>query len=381
MGGILLMVAAAFALLVANSPIAPTYFATLDLHFGGLSLLHWINDALMALFFLLVGLEIKRELVDGQLSTWPKRILPGLAAAGGMVVPAVIYVAMNAGTPPNLRGWAIPTATDIAFALGVLRLLGPRVPVSLKVFLTALAIIDDLGAVTIIAFFYTDQLAPLWLGLAVLLLAALWGINRAGVVKLAPYLVLGAILWFVVLNSGVHATLAGVALAMTIPMRRSPGRPDDSHSLLHRLEHGLQPWVAYLVLPIFAFANAGVDLRGMSGSTILSDVPLGIALGLFLGKQLGIFSFAWIAVRTGIADCPRDANFAQLYGVSVLCGVGFTMSLFIGLLAFADAPHIQDGVKLGVLVGSICSALFGSAVLIACGKMPKGPVAADRQHG
>lgn len=358
------MASAALALLAANSPVGTIYFHALESRLGPLSLLHWINDGLMALFFLLVGLEIKREFLDGQLSTWPRRILPGIAAAGGMVVPALIYVAMNIEQPANLRGWAIPTATDIAFALGVLMLIGPRVPVSLKVFLTALAIIDDLGAVTIIALLYTDDLSLLYLALAGALVLVLYGLNRAGVSRLSPYLILGGLLWFFVLKSGVHATLAGVVLALTIPLHLSRGKPDDSQSPLHRLEHGIQPWVAYVVVPAFGFANAGVNLLAMNASSAFSDVPLGIAAGLFVGKQIGVFSFSWAAIRLGWADCPRDASLTQLYGVSILCGIGFTMSLFIGLLGFPATPELQDAVKLGVLSGSLLSALLGSLVLL-----------------
>ena len=363
-GGLLLIAAAALALMVANSPAAPAYFAALGYEVASLSILHWINDALMALFFLLIGLEIKRELVDGQLSTWPRRILPGIAAVGGMIVPALIYMSLNAHDPVNLRGWAIPTATDIAFALGVLALLGSRVPVSLKLFLTAIAIIDDLGAVAIIALLYTPGVELLWLALAGLVLLALWGMNKCRIIRLAPFLVLGLLLWVLVLRSGVHATLAGVALAFTIPLRRSPGRPDDEKSPLHRLEHGLHPWVALLIVPLFGFANAGVDLSAMSTTGALADVPLGIAAGLFVGKQLGVFSFTWAAIRLRLADCPRDASLAQLYGISVLCGIGFTMSLFIGLLAFPGAPELQSGVKLGVLAGSLLSAVLGILVLL-----------------
>jgi NhaA family Na+:H+ antiporter len=362
-GGLVLIGAAAVAMFVANSPLASAYFATLELEAGGLSILHWINDGLMALFFLLIGLEIKRELVDGELSTWPRRILPGVAAAGGMIVPALIYIAINASEALNLRGWAIPTATDIAFALGVLALLGRRVPVSLKVFLMALAIIDDLGAVMIIAAFYTHGVAPGWLALAGVLVLLLFGLNRAGFTKLVPYLAIGAMLWFAVHQSGVHATLAGVALAFTIPIRPTPGRPDEPKSPLHIMEHALQPWVAYLVVPLFGFANAGVPLAGVSMSGAAAEIPLGIAAGLFVGKQLGVFSFTWATVRLGFADYPRDASVAQLYGVCILCGIGFTMSLFIGLLAFGDAPHLQDGVKLGVLAGSLASAVLGAVVL------------------
>src|SRR5215213_8485969 len=296
-GGLVLMAAAAAAVVIANSPLAPAYFGLLKTYVGGLSLLHWINDALMALFFLLVGLEIKREFLDGQLSTWPRRVLPGVAAAGGMIAPALIYVALNAGTPATLRGWAIPTATDIAFALGVLALLGRRVPVSLKIFLTALAIIDDLGAVAIIAAFYTADLSLTYLALSGATLAVLVGLNRAGVERLAVYAAVGALLWFLVLRSGVHATLAGVALALTVPLRRSPGRPDDPASPLHILEHALHPWVAFLIVPIFGFANAGVSLSGMSLGAMLAPVPLGIAAGLFVGKQLGVFASTWLAVR------------------------------------------------------------------------------------
>lgn len=357
------MVAAAAALIVANSPLAAAYFHALHLDIGPLSLLHWINDALMALFFLLVGLEIKREFVDGELSTWRRRILPGLAAAGGMIVPAFIYLAVNAGNPASMRGWAVPTATDIAFALGVLVLLGKRVPVSLKIFLTALAIIDDLGAVAIIALVYTDGLAVEWLLAALGLLLVLWGLNRLGVRRLPAFLVLGAILWLLVFKSGIHPTLAGVGLALTIPLRPSPGRPDDATSPLHILEHSLQPWVGYLVLPLFGFANAGVTLR-LSDGEAFGDIPLGIATGLFLGKQLGVFSVSWAAIKLQLADCPRDASLMQLYGVSILCGIGFTMSLFIGLLAFPGAPAPQDGVKLGVLAGSLLSALAGTLILL-----------------
>jgi NhaA family Na+:H+ antiporter len=357
------MVAAAAALAIANSPLAPAYFGALKTYVGGLSILHWINDALMAVFFLLIGLEIKREFLDGQLSTWPRRILPGLAAAGGMVAPALIYIALNADNAVTLRGWAIPTATDIAFALGVLALLGSRAPVSLKVFLTALAIIDDLGAVAIIAAFYTADLALLWLGLAGLTLAALASLNRAGVERLLPYLALGAVLWFFVLKSGVHATLAGVALALIIPLRPSPGRPDDLASPLHILEHALHPYVAFLIVPVFGFANAGVSLAGMSWAALLAPVPLGIAAGLFVGKQIGVFLTTWAAVKLEWADCPEDASLAQVYGVSLLCGIGFTMSLFIGLLAFPASPELQDAVKIGVLSGSVLSALVGTLVL------------------
>ena len=362
-GGLVLIAAAALALALANSQAAPAYFGLLEAYVGGLSVLHWINDALMAVFFLMVGLEIKREFLDGQLSTWPRRVLPGIAAAGGMAGPALIYVALAGSAPLILRGWAIPTATDIAFALGVLALLGSRVPVSLKIFLTALAIIDDLGAVAIIAAFYTADLSLTWLTLALGVLGLLAGLNRAGIRRLTPYLALGAVLWFLVLQSGVHATLAGVALALTVPLQVSPGRPDDPTSPLHILEHALQPWVAYLIVPVFGFANAGVSLAGMDASALLAPVTLGVAAGLFAGKQLGVFLTTWGVVRLGLADCPEDATWAQVYGVSLLCGIGFTMSLFIGLLAFPASPELQAQVKVGVLAGSLLSALAGLLVL------------------
>ncbi|MFC7397526.1 Na+/H+ antiporter NhaA [Chelatococcus sp. GCM10030263] len=362
-GGLVLMAAAVLALVVANSPAAPAYFSVLKTYVLGLSVLHWINDGLMAVFFLLVGLEIKREFVDGQLSTWPRRVLPGIAAAGGMIAPALIYLAFNRDDPAALRGWAIPAATDIAFALGVLALLGPRVPVSLKIFLTALAILDDLGAVAIIAFFYTADLSLPMLGLAAVTVGILIALNRFGVVALWPYMLIGAGLWYFVHESGVHATLAGVALALTIPVRPSPGRPDAADSPLHRLEHGLQPWIAFLIVPIFGFANAGVALAGTTASSLLGPVPLGIALGLFLGKQIGVFGSALVAIKAGWADCPAGATLTQLYGVSLLCGIGFTMSLFIGLLAFPGSPELQDATKIGVLGGSVLSAILGALLL------------------
>jgi len=360
--GVLLMAAAAVALLVANSPLASGYFGLKSAYVGPLSVDHWINDGLMALFFLLVGLEVKREVLDGQLSTWERRILPGIAAVAGMAVPAAIYVAFNLGDPAALRGWAVPAATDIAFALGVLALLGSRVPVSLKVFLTTVAVVDDLGAVAIIAFFYTEELALLPLAAAVVGLAVMYGFNRAGVSKLWPYMAMFVLVWAAVLNSGVHATLAGVLAAMTVPIRPSPAQPEDRSSPLHRLEHGLHPWVAFGVVPVFGFANAGLSFAGLSVAEALSPVPLGIALGLFLGKQIGIFGAVWAAVRSGVVDLPADATWSQVYGVALLCGIGFTMSLFIGGLAFAD-PGAQDAVKIGVLGGSVLSAFVGYAVL------------------
>ncbi len=357
------MVVAALGLLVANSPAAPAYFTMLEAQLGPLSVLHWVNDGLMAVFFLLVGLEIKREFLDGQLSTWSRRILPGLAAAGGMIAPALVYRYFNADAAETLRGWAIPTATDIAFALGVLALLGSRIPVSLKVFLTALAIIDDLGAVIIIAIFYTTSISLLWLGVAALTLLILLALNRTGVERLTPYLLLGLVLWIVVLRSGVHATVAGVLLALTVPLKVSPGRPDHPRSPLHILEHALHPWVAFLVIPLFGFANAGVALSGFSVGALLEPVTLGVAAGLFIGKQAGVFLTTIAAIRFNWADCPQDASIAQLYGVSVLCGIGFTMSLFIGLLSFPSSPDLEDAVKIGVLSGSLLSALAGITIL------------------
>lgn len=367
-GGLVLMASAALALIVANSPLAPGYFAVLQTYVGGLSLLHWVNDALMAVFFLLVGLEIKREVLDGRLRTWPDRILPGVAALGGMAGPALVYVAINWSSPETLRGWAIPAATDIAFALGVLALLGSRVPVSLKIFLTALAIVDDLGAVLIIAAFYTADVSLSMLGGGALVMAMLIGLNRAGVTRLPVYLALGVALWFFVLKSGVHATVAGVLLALTIPLRASPGRPEDGTSPLHKLEHGLHPWSAFLVLPIFGFANAGVSLSGVTGKMLLDPVTLGVALGLFLGKQIGVFGFVVATVKLGFAQKPSHASWGQIYGVSLLCGIGFTMSLFIGLLAFAGSPELEAETKIGVLAGTLVCMMLGTVVLLLSGR-------------
>ena len=362
-GGIILIAAAALGMLVANSALSADYFHTLHIDLAGLSLLHWINDGLMALFFLIVGLEIKREVLDGQLARWPDRLLPGLAAAAGVVMPALIYVAINRGDATGLRGWAIPAATDIAFALGVLALLGPRVPGSLKIFLAAVAIIDDLIAVLIIALFYSGQLSLLPLALAVAGLACLALCNRAGVNSLWPYILIGLFVWFCVLQSGIHATLAGVAVAMTMPLRKTPAAPDDQHSPLSRLEHGLHPWVAYAIVPLFGFANAGVSLSGVAPSDLAQPVPLGIALGLFAGKQLGIFGTIWLLSRLGWASRPAHSTWTQVYGVALLCGIGFTMSLFIGGLAFAPHPDTGDAAKLGILLGSLASATAGFLIL------------------
>lgn len=362
-GGAILMAAAFLALIVANSPAAPVYFGVLKSYVFGLSILHWINDALMAAFFLLVGLEIKREFINGQLSNWPLRTLPGFAALGGMLVPGLIFVFFNAGSPETLRGWAIPAATDIAFALGVLALLGRRVPLSLKVFLTALAILDDLGAVIIIALFYTAELNIGALLAALCVIGVLSLLNLFGYRKLTLYLLLGVILWVAVFMSGVHATLAGVLLALTIPLKSSPRSDEMVEPPLLKLEHALHPWIAYLVVPIFGFANAGVSFAGISASALLNPVPLGIALGLFVGKQIGVFGFAWLAIRSGIAVLPLHATWLQLYGVSLLCGIGFTMSLFIGLLAFPTSPLLQDETKIGVLLGSLISGVIGWTIL------------------
>ncbi len=362
-GGVLLMLVAVLAVLVANSPLADFYFRALHVELFGLSLAHWINDGLMAIFFLLVGLEIKREFLDGQLDTWARRALPGFAALGGMIAPALIYVGFNIDSTQTLRGWAIPAATDIAFALGVLALLGSRVPASLKVFLTALAILDDLGAVIIIAIFYTADLSWLMLGAALGGIAVLVVLNRIGVTRLAPYLLIGVAIWFFVLKSGIHATLAGVAVALTIPLRRQQGHADDPHSPLHHLEHLLHPYVAFLIVPIFGFANAGVSLKGMSFETLLDPVPIGIAAGLFLGKQVGVMLTAFAAIRFKLAQMPAGAGWPQFYGVAILCGIGFTMSLFIGALAFPDDPALVDQTRIGVLSGSLLSMIAGWLLL------------------
>jgi NhaA family Na+:H+ antiporter len=352
--GIVLMAAAVSALLIANSPFGPGYDAFLKADVGPLSLGHWINDGLMAVFFLLVGLEIKREMLDGQLSTWPRRTLPGGAALGGMVVPALIYLAFNPG--PTSAGWAIPAATDIAFALGVIALLGKRVPGSLRVFLAALAIIDDLGAVIIIAAFYTAGLSLPFLAGAALALAVLIALNRFGVRHLSPYLLVGLVLWVLVLRSGIHATLAGVMLAFAIPMERTPGRPDaDCTSPLHRLERVLQKPVGFLVVPLFGLANAGVP------------VTLGAAVGLMIGKVAGVLGCSTLAVRLGLADLPAHASRIQMLGVSLLCGIGFTMSIFISLLAFPGSPLLQAEAKIGILAGSFLAGVMGFAVLYRAG--------------
>ncbi len=356
------MAAAALALVVANSDAAQLYFDVLDGYLGPLTVLHWINDGLMAVFFFLVGLEIKRELIDGNLSTWPDRTLPIIAAVAGLVVPALVYVAIAGGTPGLIQGWATPAATDIAFALGVLALLGSRAPASLKLFLTAVAIVDDMGAVAIIAVAYTDGVNLTALAAAAVLLITLVVINKAGVMRLWPYVTLALALWLAVYLSGVHATVAGVLAALTIPLVRSPGAVDAATSPLHRVEHAIHPWVAYLIVPLFGFANAGVSLGRLKWADLLSPLPLAIAAGLFFGKQVAIFGSVRLAVAVGLARRPRGANWAQTYGVSVLCGVGFTMSLFIGGLAFDDPSQITS-MKVGVLSGSILSAVSGYLLL------------------
>ncbi|KQR77624.1 Na+/H+ antiporter NhaA [Rhizobium sp. Leaf341] len=368
-GGIILMAVAVLAIATANSPLAETYFHLLHAYVGPLSLQHWINDALMAIFFLLVGLEIKREMLDGQLSTWSRRILPGAAAAGGMIVPALIYVYFNWDDPSTLRGWAIPTATDIAFALGVISLFGRRVPTSLKIFLAALAIIDDLGAVIVIALFYTAGLNLLALAASAVVVGLLVFLNRTGVKSLVPYLALGAVLWVLVFASGVHATLAGVVLALTIPLKRTPGTPEAHHSEspLHKLEHALHKPVAFVIVPIFGFANAGVSFTGVTMAVFAEPLTMGVAAGLVLGKLIGVLGTAAALVKLNIADLPAQASWGQMTGVALLCGIGFTMSLFIGLLAFND-PTVQDHLKIGILIGSFTAGALGAVFLGVFGR-------------
>ena len=368
-GGVILMFVAALAIATANSPMADAYFNILHVYIGPLSIQHWINDALMAVFFLLVGLEIKREMLDGQLSTWSRRILPGAAAAGGMVFPALFYIYFNWNDASALRGWAIPTATDIAFALGVLSLFGKRVPASLKIFLAALAIIDDLGAVIVIALFYTADLNLLALSGAAIVVGNLIIFNRMGVKALWPYLVLGAVLWVLVFSSGVHATLAGVVLALTVPLKLTPGTPEATHaeSPLHKLEHHLHKPVAFAIVPIFGFANAGVSFAGVSMSIITEPLTMGVAAGLLAGKLVGVLGTVAVLVNLKLAELPAQASWGQMAGVALLCGIGFTMSLFIGLLAFND-PNVQDHVKIGILLGSLTSGLIGAVLLTAFGR-------------
>jgi NhaA family Na+:H+ antiporter len=351
--GVVLLAAAALALVVANSPWGGTYEHGLHASLGPLSLLHWINDGLMAVFFLFVGLEVKREVVAGDLSTPAARRLPVIAAVAGMVVPALVYAGVTKGNPGLIHGWAIPSATDIAFAIGVLALVGSRAPASLKLFLTTVAIVDDIGAVAIIALAYTSGLKLAALAAATVLVGLLFLLNRRGVRALWPYVLLALLLWVAVLQSGVHATVAGVLAALFVPL------DDDEHAPLDRLEHALSPWVSYAILPVFGFANAGV---AFGGAPLWAPLPLGVAAGLFLGKQLGVFGAMRGAVALGFAEKPEGAGWAQLYGVALLAGIGFTMSLFIGGLAFHD-PVLIEEVKIGVLAGSCASALLGFAVL------------------
>lgn len=367
-GGLVLMAAAVLAMIVNNTALASVYQGFLNLpiviQVGPLEiakpLLLWVNDGLMAVFFFLVGLEIKREIVEGELSSFDKAALPIVAAVGGMAVPAGVFALLNMGDPEAIRGWAIPAATDIAFALGILALMGPRVPVALKIFLLAVAIIDDLGAIVIIAAFYTADVSTTSLLVAGIGLAFLIGLNLSGVGRIAPYVIIGIIMWVAVLKSGVHATLAGVLLAFTIPMRT---KDEGAHpSPLKHLEHELHLWVAFLVLPIFAFSNAGVSLGELSLSDVVAPLPLGIALGLLIGKQVGIMTLCYLGVRSGLCKLPTGVTWKQIYGVACLCGIGFTMSLFIGTLAFSDPDHL-NAVRLGVLMGSIASAIVGFLVL------------------
>jgi NhaA family Na+:H+ antiporter len=380
-GGVLLMLSAGLALVVANSPLAEMYHHSLEIELGPLPALHWINDGLMSIFFLLVGLEIKRELLDGHLRQWSARVLPGLGAFGGMLAPSLIFAALNAHSPATQRGWAIPSATDIAFALGVISLLGDRVPAALKVFLTALAILDDLGAIVIIGIFYAGEpAAPPLLGAGVTLFLLL-GLNLFEVRALTPYLLLGAALWFFIDKSGVHATLAGVLLAAAVPLKIS-GPDLDERTPLHRLENALGPYVAFVVLPLFGFANAGVSLGEGGFSDSAGVVVSGVAIGLFVGKQLGVFSALALAISTGLAVRPTRSSWAQIYGVSVLCGVGFTMSLFIGHIAFDGDADSLRATKIGVLAGSLVSIAVGALTLrFAAPARPRGPVPAEEAPG
>jgi len=370
--GLILLIAAIVALLWSNSSISNLYFNILNTHFAlgfknfilDLSILHWINDVLMAIFFFVVTLEIKREFIQGELSNIKQAILPIIAAVGGMLVPALIYVYINFDNAETLNGWAIPSATDIAFSLGILSLLGSRVPISLKVFLTALAIIDDLGAIVIIAFFYSGDLSIFYLTMMFLSFITLLVLNKFGFKTFFPYLIIGIALWHFTHESGIHATIAGVLLACTIPHRKK----EKDFSLLVKIEHAISPYVAFGIMPLFAFANAGVSLEGISFSSLLLPVPLGILLGLFIGKQLGVFLFSYVAIKFGFAQMPNNSNWYTLYGVGVLTGIGFTMSLFVGNLAFIDNTQYIDGVKLGVLSGSLLSTLFGYFLILSTSK-------------
>jgi NhaA family Na+:H+ antiporter len=373
--GLVLLISAVIALIISNSNFSQLYFETLQSYlFIGInniglkmSLQHWINDALMAVFFFFVTLEIKREFIQGELSSPKQALLPIIAAIGGMLVPALIYIYINFGNGDTINGWAIPSATDIAFSLGVLSLLGSRVPISLKVFLTALAIIDDLGAIIIIAFFYTGDLSIQYLSLLLLTFIALLILNKSGIKKFLPYLILGLILWFFTYQSGVHATISGVLLATVIPHRKK----NEEYSLLTKIEHNISSYVAFGIMPLFALANAGVSLDGINLESFLSPVPLGIVLGLFVGKQIGVFLFSIISIKLKIAQMPNNANWMSFYGVGILAGIGFTMSLFIGNLAFVKNIEYIDGVKIGVLTGSLLSALIGYSLLLLTAKNRK----------
>ena len=365
--GLVLLIAAIIALIISNSNFSELYFHTLGQYlfigindFGlKLSVHHWINDALMAIFFFFVTLEIKREFIQGELSNLKKALLPIIAAVGGMLVPALFYIMINFGNSETMNGWAIPSATDIAFSLGILSLLGSRVPISLKIFLTALAIIDDLGAILIIAFFYSGELSISYLSLILVSYIFLLILNKFGVKKFLPYLLIGIFMWFFTYKSGIHATIAGVLLASAIPHRQK----DKDYSLLIKIEHSISPYVAFIIMPLFAFANAGVSLSGLSFSSLMLPVPLGILVGLFFGKQLGVMFFSYFSVKLKIAQMPDNSTWLSLYGVSVLTGIGFTMSLFVGNLAFAENTQYIDGVKIGVLAGSLLSTLFGYFIL------------------
>ena len=370
--GLLLLISAIIALIISNSDLSDIYFETFNRYifigvnnFGlKLSLLHWINDALMAIFFFFVTLEIKREFLQGELSSLKQAILPIVGAVGGMVVPAAIYIYINFNTADTLNGWAIPSATDIAFSIGILSLLGSRVPISLKVFLTALAIIDDLGAIVIIAFFYSGEISYLYLSLILITFIILLILNKFGIKRFLPYLILGLFLWFFTYKSGVHATIAGVLLASIIPHRKK----EHDFSLLIKLEHAISPYVAYFIMPLFAFANAGVSFEGLTLYSLLEPVPLGIMLGLFVGKQLGVFVFSYASIKLGFAQMPSNSNWLSFYGVGILTGIGFTMSLFVGNLAFIDNMQYMDGVKIGVLTGSLLSTLIGYILLFFSSK-------------
>ena len=365
--GLILLIAAIFALVVSNSELSELYFYTLEKYlFIGvneyglkLSVHHWINDALMAIFFFFVTLEIKREFLQGELSNIKQALLPIIAAVGGMVVPALFYIFINWDNSETINGWAIPSATDIAFSLGILSLLGSRVPISLKVFLTALAIIDDLGAILIIAFFYSGDLSVPYLSLILISYILLLILNKFSIKIFTPYLIVGLFMWFFTYKSGIHATIAGVLLASTIPHRLK----EKDYSLLVKIEHAISPYVAFMIMPLFAFANAGVSLEGLALSSLMAPVPLGILCGLFFGKQIGVLLFSYVSVKFKFADMPNNSNWMSIYGVSILTGIGFTMSLFVGNLAFVDNIQYIDGVKIGVLSGSLLSTVFGYLIL------------------